>query len=54
MVFDHIVQKAIAFAIEGKVRAAVHTAKPEDINYVYVDMKKRFIDGRVVLEITKS
>ena len=44
-------QEAIAFAVEGKVKATVHAAKLEDINSVYDQMKKGEIDGRVVLEI---
>lgn len=44
-------QEAIAFAVEGKVKATVHAAKLEDINEVLDDLKKGKIDGRVVLEI---
>jgi propanol-preferring alcohol dehydrogenase len=47
-------QEAIGFALEGKVKATVHTAKLEDINSVFDDMKKGEIEGRVVLEIAKS
>ncbi|AMR33554.1 zinc-dependent alcohol dehydrogenase [Mucilaginibacter sp. PAMC 26640] len=47
-------QEAIAFALEGKVKATVHTAKLEDINTVFDDMKKGEIEGRIVLEIAKS
>ncbi|MCQ6959228.1 alcohol dehydrogenase AdhP [Mucilaginibacter aquariorum] len=46
-------QEAIAFAVEGKVKAIVHAAKLEDINEVFDRMKKGLIDGRVVLEIAR-
>ena len=46
-------EEAIAFAVEGKVKATVHAAKLEDINTVFDDMKAGKIDGRVVLEIAK-
>lgn len=44
-------QEAIAFAVEGKVKANVHATKLEDINSVFDDMKKGEIEGRMVLEI---
>jgi alcohol dehydrogenase, propanol-preferring len=44
-------QEAIDFAVEGKVKAVVKTAKLEDINSVFDQMKKSEINGRVVLEI---
>lgn len=46
-------QEAIAFAVEGKVKATVHAAKLENINAVFNQMKKGEIDGRVVLEIAQ-
>ena len=46
-------EEAIAFAVEGKVKATVHAAKLEDINSVFDDMKAGKIDGRVVLEIAE-
>lgn len=46
-------QEAIEFAVEGKVKATVHTAQLENINQVFDDMKKGNIEGRVVLEIAK-
>jgi propanol-preferring alcohol dehydrogenase len=46
-------QEAIAFAVEGKVKATVHAAKLENINAVFDQMKKGEIDGRVVLEIAQ-
>jgi len=46
-------QEAIAFAVEGKVKATVHTARLEDINDVFDQMKQGRIDGRVVLEIAR-
>lgn len=47
-------QEAISFAVEGKVKATVHTAKLEDINNIFDNMKKGEIEGRMVLEIAKS
>ena len=44
-------QEAVAFAIEGKVKATVHAAKMENINCVFDEMKKGEIDGRIVLDI---
>lgn len=44
-------QEAIAFDVEGKVKATVHTAKLEDINEILEQMKKGEIEGRIVLEI---
>jgi len=46
-------QEAVAFAVEGKVKATVHAAKLEDINEVFGQMKKGLIEGRVVLEIAQ-
>jgi D-arabinose 1-dehydrogenase-like Zn-dependent alcohol dehydrogenase len=43
--------KAVAFAIEGNVKATVHAAKIENINSVFDEMKKGEIDGRIVLDI---
>lgn len=44
-------QEAIDFAVAGKVKATIHTAKLEDINTVLHDMKQGKIEGRVVLDI---
>jgi len=44
-------QEAIDFAVQGKVKATVHTAKLEDINTVLDKLKKGKIEGRVVLDI---
>ncbi|CAM3087220.1 alcohol dehydrogenase, propanol-preferring [Flavobacterium gillisiae] len=46
-------QEAIQFAVEGKVKATVTSAKLEDVNDVFEKMKKGQIEGRVVLEIAK-
>jgi propanol-preferring alcohol dehydrogenase len=46
-------QEAIDFAVAGKVRATIHTAKLEDINSIFADMKKGEIQGRIVMEIAK-
>ncbi|MBK0379606.1 alcohol dehydrogenase AdhP [Mucilaginibacter segetis] len=44
-------QEAVAFAVEGKVKATIHKARLEDINDVFDKMKAGKIDGRIVLEI---
>lgn len=44
-------EEAIQFAVEGKVKATIHTAKLEDINTVLDSMAKGKIEGRVVLDI---
>ena len=44
-------EEAIAFAADGKVKATIHTAKLEDINRVFDDMRKGEINGRIVLQI---
>jgi len=46
-------EEAIAFAVEGKVKATIKTARLEDINTVFDEMKKGDISGRMVLEIAK-
>jgi alcohol dehydrogenase, propanol-preferring len=46
-------QEAVAFAVEGKVKATVHAEKLENINTIFDNMKKGKIEGRVVLEIAK-
>lgn len=44
-------QEAIGFAVEGKVKATVHTSQLENINTVLDDMKKGKIEGRMVMQI---
>lgn len=46
-------QEAIAFAVDGKVKANVHGVQLEAINTVFDQMKAGEIEGRVVLEIAK-
>lgn len=43
--------EAIEFAVDGKVKANVTSAKLEDVNDVFEQMKKGEIDGRIVLQI---
>ncbi|MFF5379661.1 alcohol dehydrogenase AdhP [Pedobacter suwonensis] len=45
-------QEAIEFAVDGKVRAQIKSAKLEDINDVFEQMKMGEIEGRVVLDIS--
>ncbi|WP_159467733.1 alcohol dehydrogenase AdhP [Dyadobacter sp. 3J3] len=47
-------QEAVEFALDGKVKATVHTAKLEDINSVFDKMKAGKIDGRVVMTIADA
>jgi propanol-preferring alcohol dehydrogenase len=44
-------QEAVAFAVEGKVKATVKTTTLETINQVFDDMKSGDISGRMVLDI---
>jgi propanol-preferring alcohol dehydrogenase len=46
-------QEAIEFALEGKVKATVHTAGLDDINQVFDRMKAGEIEGRTVLDIAR-
>ncbi|RDC55964.1 alcohol dehydrogenase AdhP [Pedobacter chinensis] len=46
-------QEAIAFAVDGKVKANVHGVKLEEVNTVFDEMKKGEIEGRMVLEIAQ-
>lgn len=47
-------QEAIDFAVEGKVKATVHTTPLESINEVFDQMKKGAIEGRMVMEIASA
>jgi propanol-preferring alcohol dehydrogenase len=47
-------QESIAFALEGKVKATVHTARLEDINETFDQMRAGKIDGRVVMTIADA
>ena len=41
--------EAIALAAEGKVRPVISTARLEDVNRVFADLKAGRVDGRVVM-----
>jgi propanol-preferring alcohol dehydrogenase len=41
--------EAIAFAAEGKIRPAIGTARLEDVNRVFADLKAGRVNGRVVM-----
>ena len=43
--------EAIAFAVEGKVKAHIHVAKLADINRSFAEMKAGRVDGRIVMRI---
>ncbi len=43
--------EAIAFAAEGKVRAHIHTARLEDINSIFSDLRSGQVDVRMVLTL---
>jgi propanol-preferring alcohol dehydrogenase len=47
-------QEAVDFALEGKVKVTVHTAKLEDINTTFDKMRAGKIDGRVVMTIADA
>ena len=47
-------QEAVEFALEGKVKATVHTAKLEDVNITFDKMRAGKIDGRVVMTIAEA
>ncbi|SEJ00877.1 alcohol dehydrogenase, propanol-preferring [Dyadobacter koreensis] len=47
-------QESIQFALEGKVKATVHTTSLENINSVFDEMKAGKIDGRVVMKIAEK
>lgn len=47
-------QESIDFAVEGKVKATVHTTPLESINEVFDQMKKGAIEGRMVMEIASA
>lgn len=46
--------EAIEFALDGKVKATVSTAKLDDINEVFADMRAGKIQGRVVMKIADA
>jgi propanol-preferring alcohol dehydrogenase len=41
--------EAIAFALEGRVPATIHTARLEDVNRVLSDLRAGRVEGRIVL-----
>lgn len=45
--------EAIAFAVEGKVRADIKTAPLDDINRIFADLKAGKVEGRMVLDFTR-
>jgi propanol-preferring alcohol dehydrogenase len=45
-------EECLAFAAEGKVKAATEAAKLEDINAVFDRMKRGDLHGRIVLDMT--
>ncbi|KQT55186.1 MULTISPECIES: alcohol dehydrogenase AdhP [unclassified Aureimonas] len=44
-------EEAIAFAVEGKIKADIETATLEDINHVLDDLKAGRVQGRMVLDL---
>jgi alcohol dehydrogenase, propanol-preferring len=44
-------QEAIAFAVEGKVKAHIHETRLEDINRTFADLKAGKVDGRIVMRM---
>jgi len=47
-------QEAIDFAVAGKVRATVHTARLENINEIFARMRRGELEGRVVMQIADA
>jgi propanol-preferring alcohol dehydrogenase len=45
--------EAIAFAVEGKVRAEIKTAPLSDINTIFANLKKGKVEGRMVLDLSQ-
>jgi propanol-preferring alcohol dehydrogenase len=43
--------EAVAFAAEGKVRAHIHTARLDDVNTIFADLKAGQVDGRMVITL---
>ncbi len=47
-------QEAVGFALDGKVKATIHTTRLDDINRIFEDMKAGQIEGRVdEIELTE-
>ena len=44
--------EAVAFAVQGKVRAEITTGPLEDINAIFARLKAGVIEGRMVLDLT--
>lgn len=47
-------REAIDFALDGKVKATVNTARLEDINNIFAQMKAGEIQGRMVMKIADA
>jgi propanol-preferring alcohol dehydrogenase len=45
--------EAIAFAVEGKVRAEIKKAPLNDINTIFADLKAGKVEGRMVLDFSQ-
>jgi len=43
---------AIAFAVEGKVKAEITRAPLSDINKIFANLKAGKVEGRIVLDLT--
>ena len=46
--------EAIAFAVEGKVRADIKTAPLSDINTIFANLKAGKVEGRMVLDLAQA
>jgi alcohol dehydrogenase, propanol-preferring len=46
--------EAIAFAVEGKVRAEIKTAALSDINTIFANLKAGKVQGRMVLDMSQT
>lgn len=43
--------EALAFAVEGKVKAHIHRATLNEINQIFSDLKAGKVDGRIVIDL---
>lgn len=50
----HDLDEAIAFALEGKVKATISKAPLDEINAIFANLKNGEVDGRMVLDFTEA
>jgi propanol-preferring alcohol dehydrogenase len=47
-------EEAIAFALDGKVKASVKRVRLQDINRVFSDLRDGLVDGRIVIDMDQD